>query len=148
MKEIRITKMVEQTTVKFIANDGKEFIGENAERECLNYEKRLNEKQCEKDFKKICIKSLNPPLVQWYYGDEIRFDIVRLENETDIDTVKNYYTVIGKDMWDFDDMVKSIAIPSTQIFTCGYEFVALLNKTIDEVKKEFIEFTSMLPMED
>ena len=45
MKEIRTIKMVEQTEVKFVADDGKEFIGENAERDCRDYERQKDKKK-------------------------------------------------------------------------------------------------------
>lgn len=50
MKEIRETKLVEQTTVKFIAVDGKEFTNE---KECLTYERRLDEGRVKRAFEKL-----------------------------------------------------------------------------------------------
>ena len=50
MKEIRTIKFVEQTEVKFVADDGREFIGENAERDCRDYERTQDRKKVEQAF--------------------------------------------------------------------------------------------------
>jgi len=91
MKEIRITKMVEQTTVTFEANDGKKFTGENAERECKNYEMQLNKDLCEKEFKKLKPIFLDEVIWQWFSGNtEDYFVIVNLKNQNDFDCLRNY----------------------------------------------------------
>ena len=74
MKEIKETKLVEQTTVKFIATDGKEFMGENAEKDCAEYEKRLHMEEIEKRFVNLDRKEIAFPI--WYDKDikHVSFD--------------------------------------------------------------------------
>lgn len=91
MKEIRVTKIVEQTTVTFEANDGKQFTGENAERECKNYEMQLNKELCEKVFKKLKPIFLNEVIWYWFSGNtDDQFIIVNLKDQDDFDCLKNY----------------------------------------------------------
>lgn len=95
MKEIRETKMVEQTTIKFVANDGKEFVGDNAENECKHYEAICNENECKRlfgllDYKKICI-----PFANWFADYDAY--LVNITSERDYNIVRNFFEVrIGR----------------------------------------------------
>lgn len=66
MKEIRTIKMVEQTEVKFIADDGTEFVGENAERDCWEYERQRSECKVKDAFNRLDAKRIDMPLIDWY----------------------------------------------------------------------------------
>lgn len=91
MKEIRVTKMVEQTTVTFEANDGKKFTGENAERECKNYEMQLNKEACAKEFKKLKPIFLDEVIWYWFSGNtDDHFIVVNLKDQNDFDCLRNY----------------------------------------------------------
>ena len=88
MKEIREIKMVEQVNVKFVANDGKEFIGENAQQECETYERRCNSNQVVEAFNRIDAKQIDMPIAEWWYGDDAKLWKVTLESK------KDYYAFI------------------------------------------------------
>ena len=88
MKEIRTIKMVEQTEVKFIANDGKEFMGENAQQECETYERRCNKDKVIEAFNRLDVKKIELPVVEWWYGDYSRLWKVTLESK------KDYYAFV------------------------------------------------------
>ena len=88
MKEIRETKLVEQTTVKFVADNGKEFLNEE---DCKRYERRLNEDVIEKDYKKILIKEMEFPFQGWRGGFSV--DLVKLSCYADYVTAIDYLDV-------------------------------------------------------
>ena len=94
MKEIRITKMVEQTVVKFIAEDGKEFIGEHAENECATYERRMNDEKVKAAFERLDIKEIKVPVAEWWYGDYARLWKVTLNSKKDYLAVIDYLVAI------------------------------------------------------
>ena len=86
MKELRITKMVEQTTVKFIAEDGTEFLEERA---CKDYERRLaKEKIANRYRSKIRIAELKFPYMDC--NGELDVDLIRLNSYEDYETVVDY----------------------------------------------------------
>lgn len=88
MKEIRETKLVEQTTVRFVADDGKEFLNE---KDCKRYERRLNEDAIERDYKKILIKGMEFPFQGWQGGFSV--DLVKLNCYADYVTAMDYLDV-------------------------------------------------------
>lgn len=88
MKEIRETKLVEQTTVRFVADDGKEFLNEE---ECKKYERRLNEGTIEKDYKKILIKEMEFPFQGW--NGEFSVDLVKFNCYADYVTAMDYLDI-------------------------------------------------------
>ena len=88
MKEIRETKLVEQTTVRFVADDGKEFFNEE---DCKRYERRLNEDAIEKGYKKILIKEMEFPFQGW--EGEFSVDLVRFNCYADYVTAMDYLDV-------------------------------------------------------
>lgn len=125
MKEIRITKMVEQTTVTFEANDGKKFTGENAERDCKNYEMQLNKELCEKEFKKLKPIFLDEDIMSWFSGNECdQFIIVNLKDENDFDCLKNYIQSHNKYMeFDIEEPQKypqQMVVSMSESWTCEY----------------------------
>lgn len=93
MTKIINTKMVEQTEIKFIANDGKEFIGENAEYECNTYERRLNEDKVKDAFKRLNCINLRTPLIEFFYGDYGDLFQVELTSKQDYYTLIDYLVV-------------------------------------------------------
>lgn len=96
MKEIRTTKMVEQTEVKFIADDGKVFIGEHAESECATYERRISRENVEKAFERLDVKEIAVPVIEWWYGDYTKLWKVTLHSKKDYLAFTDYlYEVIG-----------------------------------------------------
>lgn len=65
MKEIRETKMVEQTTVKFVAEDGKVFDDEMV---CKAHEKTVNKECAELVMAQLGVVSCKMPFVDWETG--------------------------------------------------------------------------------
>lgn len=136
MKEIRVTKMVEQTTVTFEANDGTKFTGENAERQCKNYEMRLNAEACAKEFKKLNPIILNESIIAWFDGNECsHFIIVNLNNQNDFDCLKNYCESQNRYM-EFDisepqEYPKQMVVSMSECWTCEYR------QGLSELTKQF-----------
>ena len=60
MKHLVETKMVEQKTERWFADDGKEF---DNEKDCVVYERRKNEEKVVKEFKKLKPQFLNIPIL-------------------------------------------------------------------------------------
>lgn len=89
MKEIRETKLVEQTTVKFIAVDGKEFTDE---KECLAHERRLDRARVNKAFEKLIKEKFSFNFINWFIGDN-NFYLLDLERAEDFYTVEDYFTI-------------------------------------------------------
>lgn len=125
MKEIRITKIVEQTTVTFEAKDGKQFTGENAERECKNYEMQLDKELCEKAFKKLKPIFLDEVIWQWFSGNtEDYFIIVNLKDQDDFDCLKNYCEsrnpYIEVDINEPKEYPKQMVLSMSESWVCEY----------------------------
>lgn len=93
MKEIRTIKMVEVTDIKFIADDGKEFVGENAEFECKKYERQQNEHNVTKEFEKLNAKMIDLPFV-YSFIDEGKIWEVTLNSKKDYYAMEDYFNVI------------------------------------------------------
>ena len=89
MKEIRETKLVEQTTVKFIAVDGKEFTNE---KECLAYERRLDREKVTRAFEKLVKEKFRFDFINYFIGGNT-FYLLDLKNVEDFYTVEDYFTI-------------------------------------------------------
>lgn len=142
MKEIRETKLVEQTTVRFIANDGKEF---ETESECLNYERRLNKEKVEKAFKKIA-KEIKTPFLTWYMY-EVETWLVSLRNDEDFEKVVDYCLMI--DAWNGEnDYIKNkpTAYPCKMFIMNNKdtEWCGIVTKPVEEIKNELATVLSQL----
>ena len=133
MKEIRTIKMVEQTEVKFVADDGKEFIGEHAERDCRDYERT-------KDKKRVDFVELKMPFIDWFH-DEQGFYKTLLNSKSDFVAMMDYFNVV----WDVygNDIEEPATYPYTMIvsYSCGYvnEYTGNLKeelqKTLEQLGK-------------
>lgn len=93
MKEIRTIKMVEVTDVKFVADDGKEFVGENAEYKCREYERTCDRKKVEDRFKRLDVVKLEIPLIKWFTPDCELYKII-LNSRDDYFAMMDYYNAI------------------------------------------------------
>lgn len=120
MKEIRTIKMVEQTEVKFVADDGKEFIGENAERNCRDYERTCDKNKVEKAFKRVDMMKLDMPFVSWF-TDECCFYKVQLNSRADFIAMMDYFNVV----WNvYDNYIEEPeTYPYAMIVASGYDYV-------------------------
>lgn len=122
MTKIVETKMVEQTNIKFIADDGKEFATET---ECKNYERTQNEERVINEFKKLRPKWISIPLLDWYMCEgEIISVTVKDEIEFDT-TVRDYYYIKSPRYMDFGgfESNRPKEFPANIIIVNGCEWV-------------------------
>lgn len=101
MKVVKTVKMVEQVDVEVFADDGKKFVGENAEMECAVYERTKDRQKVENEFKKLKPVWLELDPVDIVDGD-VEVIAVTVKDEFDYDiTVKDYVS----DQWvDLDNL--------------------------------------------
>lgn len=120
MKEIRTIRMVEQTDVKFVADDGKEFIGENAERECRDYERTRDKKKVEQAFARVDFTELKMPFADWF-SDENGFYKVVLNSKADFVAMNDYFKVV----WGvYDNYIdEPAAYPCSKLIYYSYDSV-------------------------
>ena len=98
MKQIIETKLVEQRTEKFVADDGTEFMGEGAEQKCKDYERRKDTEKCKREFEKLNPVYLDFPFANW--GDECIVYKVHLENRGDLTKIIDYEENCSGDYFD------------------------------------------------
>lgn len=118
MKEIRTIKMVEQTEVKFIADDGKEFIGENAERECADYERQRSKVRVKEAFERLDAKQINMPMVNWHCDAAETWKVV-LNSKQDYFAMTDYFKVVLGCYDNYTEAPKEY--PCTMIVVKGWE---------------------------
>ena len=137
MKEIRTIKMVEQTEVKFIANDGKEFLGENAERECGDYERRMNEDQVKKAFERLDGLKIKIPAVNWF-NDEAEFWKITLNSKKDFLAMTDYFEVVYH-CYSYDGVSEPTEYPCTMTVAVGYDYYSEYNADLKEELQKVID---------
>lgn len=141
MKEIRTIKMVEQTEVKFIAEDGKEFIGEHAENECATYERRINREKVVDAFNRLDAKILDVSFVQMWYGDYARMWQVTLNSKKDYFTLIDYL-IIDQGIYSGDcDIPEPKEYPCTMRIAAGCEWACAYN---GDLKQELQDILAQL----
>ena len=136
MKEIRTIKMVEQTEVKFVADDGKEFIGENAERECRDYERIRDEKKVEVAFKRLDATELKMPFIEWW-SDENRFWKIILNSKSDYIAMMDYFKVV-RNAYSFE-IDEPTAYPYTMMVSESYEYICEYRRDLKEELQEALK---------
>lgn len=127
------TKMVEQTNIKFIADDGTEFIGENAEQKCKEYERTQNNEKVIREFKKLNPKWIDIPLVEWV-GCENEVISVTVKSEVEFETtVRDYYYIKSPNYMDFEgfDNKKPKEFPANIVLVSGCEWVDVFGSETD-----------------
>ena len=103
MKEIRTIKMVEVTDIKFVADDGTEFVGENAERDCRTHERTCDMNKVKKAFERVDMIELDVPFVSWF-SDEYALYRVQLNSKADFIAMMDYFNVV----WSvYDNYIKA-----------------------------------------
>ena len=140
MKEVRETKLVEQTTVKFVANDGKEFQGEDAENLCREYERKNNEELVKKEFSKLGAVQISIPMANWF-SDEAEFWKVPLTSKRDYIAMKDFFEVVQRCTECYMEEPKEY--PHTMIAVLGYDWYdeyrndikADLEKALEQLNK-------------
>ena len=146
MKEVRTIKMIEQTEVKFIADDGKVFTGENAENECALYERTQNEERVIKEFKKLKPKCINIPMLDWVGCGDNEVIAVTVNDEVDFDiTVKDYYYIKSPQYMDLScfESKKPKEFPANIVLVNGYEWVDIFGSS-DDLVKALVQVTEQL----
>ena len=139
MKEIRETKLVEQTTVKYVADDGKEFQGENAESECRNYERKNNETLVKKEFEKLGAKQIEVPVIN-FFVDYAEVWQVPLTSTRDYIAMKDYFEAVENCEDNYTEEPKEY--PYTMTVVIGYDWYDEyktdlkldLQKALDQIK--------------
>lgn len=139
MKEIRTIKMVEQTLVKFIANDGKEFENEN---ECAAYERRMDKEKCEKEFKKLKPTLISIPFTDW--GCPLEVYKITLNHESDLYIIEDYMKA-DCSYRDVDLRYnKPTEYPCTRILLVDEGYANFSSMTVDDVKQKLLEAAAKL----
>ena len=135
MKHLVQTKLVEQTTEKWIANDGKEF---DNEKDCVVYERRKHEDKVIKEFKKLKPQFLDIPLIDWFSCDT-EIVSVNLKDESDFFAVEDYFAIKSSYM-DLCGLVekKPTVYPCNILIISGYEWVDIYG-TKDDLKNKLKE---------
>lgn len=132
MKEIRRTKLVEVEDVKFIANDGKEFTGDNAEKECIDYERNLDRERVEKEFKKLNPRYIELPCVEWFcFNAEIVAVTVNNEYDYEVTLKDHFYHCCDFVDWEEN---KPKSFPQDIIVLSNYDYAWIWDKI--QMRKE------------
>lgn len=139
MKHLIETKMVEQKTEKWFADDGKEFDNET---DCIVYERRKNEEKIVKEFKKLKPQFLDIPILDWFMGTDAEIVSVNLKDELDFIAVEDYFAIKSPYM-DMCSLIekKPTEYPCNVLLVSGYEWVDIYG-TKDDLKdglKKLIE---------
>lgn len=120
MKEIRTIKMVEVTDIKFVADDGREFVGANAESECRTYERQKDVNKVKECFNRLNATKIDVPLIDWF-TDYVNVWKITLESKHDCYAMSDYFKVVEGCYDNYVEMPK--AFPCTMIVVKGYDYV-------------------------
>ena len=137
MKHLIETKMVEQKTEKWFADDGKEFDNETA---CVTYERRLNKENVEREFSKLKHKFLNIPMLEWFYGGDEEVVLITVEEEKDFLVAEDYFASKTTFM-DLDGLKRKrpTSYPADLIIVSGCEWADVYG-----TKEDLLEETKKL----
>lgn len=120
MKQIIETKLVEQTTVRFVAEDGKIFEGNTAECDCERYERLLNKAKIKKEYSKLDTIPIKCTLVN-FYGSEFGYELITLKTKSDYIALTDYYKSLG--FFDVEAMVpEPKSYPETKLIAYGSDW--------------------------
>ena len=126
MKEVITIQMVEQKTVKYIANDGKEF---DDERSCRGHELDLRNKEIEDNFKRLPKIRFEIPQLDLYKCEGYMYKITFLDHR-DVRDFIEYYTYHNYDLYYIKDTLNNIkSYPFTTCVDEGYDSVYFFNET-------------------
>lgn len=136
MKEIREIKMVEQTTVTFVADDGEKFTGENAEQRCAAYERQRSAKKVQEAFDRLDTKIIGVPLIDWYC-EAANVWKIKLESKKDYLSMIDYFKVIEGCYDNYTEEPKEF--PCTMIVMRGWECISDYCGDLKEALQNTIE---------
>lgn len=127
MKEVITVKMVEQTTVKYVADDGKTF---DKEVECKRYELEKRTNEVKKRFGCLDKTSVDIPVIDGYKGEGCVYKIT-FYNREDVNALVDYYIVHRFYMdYVYDQVEKIKSFPYTTIVDEGYDSICFLDEDI------------------
>lgn len=139
MKEVITIKMVEQTTTKYIADDGKEF---DNEQDCKQYELEKRKNEVKKRFDCIDRVYIDIPMLDGYKGEGCVYKIT-FYNREDISAFIDYYMAHHFYMEDVYIQIKKIkCFPYTTIVDVGYDSLYFLDE--DVLRKDIEKMLSQL----
>lgn len=139
MTEIRTTKMVEKTEVKFVANDGTEFKGDNAKLECEQYERRVSEDKVKKAFARLDSAYIDIPFATWWYGDDAKLLKVELTSKQDYYTLIDYLVVVDRCYEYKIYLEEPKEYPYTMLVGEGYETASEYTNDLKEQLQKTLE---------
>lgn len=135
MKEIRTIKMVESVDIVFVADDGKEFRGENAERDCRAYERTRDKERVKKAFDRLESKVVNIPFLNWF--GEYDFTIIKLTSRNDFIAMMDYLSV---NMGYYDiDITEPAAYPYNMTVWANCDCCGEYSRNLEEEARQLAE---------
>lgn len=129
------TKMVEETTRIWIADDGKEFTTRDA---CRSYEAAKNMNKLRTKHSRLLIANLKFPYYDW--NCETFVHVLYLKNKDDWYTVYDYYTAETGDFW-IGDYESNMTFPTTLIVAGNDGYASLSSWTLTDVYNESVKAT-------
>ena len=93
MKEVIETKMIEQTTHKWVADDGTEF---DDSWKCTQYERKQNREKAEKMSSRYLVGEYDLPFADWN-NDEFTVRVYALPDRDAMEWVRAYYDAYSCD---------------------------------------------------
>lgn len=139
MKEIIETKWVEQKTVKYVADDGREFIDE---RDCRSYE--LSQ---DRDKIKLMYESLNPVtagsnVMDWFESGAT-VDVVVSHSERDFDIIKAYFESVCFEI----DLAEPNEYPHRHVIFSSENYASEPGFTVKQMHDDFVKLAKVLEEE-
>ncbi len=139
MKEVITIKMVEQTTTKYIADDGKTF---DKEKDCKEYELSRKRKDVEARFNLIEKQKIDIPMLCDYKGEGCIYKIT-FNSREDINALVDYYTLCHFYMdYVYDAVNKVTSFPFTTLMDEGYDSIYFFDE--DTLRKDIAKLIEQL----
>jgi len=133
MKEIRETKMVEQTTVKFVADDGKEF---DKDYDCRIYEAQQNKEMLRAKLDGV-LTEVNLHIMEWWNCSTI----YKVKVKT-VEDIANIYAFVDDNYSTYEEFKTQLPIGKTVYIVVSedgysnfydYDLAEELKKTYEEL---------------
>lgn len=118
MVEIRTEKMIPVTEVKFVADDGTVFEGEDSKRKCLDYERTCNVEKVKEVFKRLDAVKIKMPFVSWY-DENYEFWKVVLNSKADYIALVDYFKFVER--CDYNETEEPCSYPYTAVICTTYD---------------------------
>lgn len=131
MTEIREIKNIEKAFVKFVANDGKEFLAKDDTTEAINearnlcaaHDRMADIEAVKEAFERLDYTHIKSDIVQFFYGDDARILKVNLESKKDYYALIDFLKVVEfGGNWDTIEVLEPKSYPETKYIGMGYEW--------------------------